>query len=258
MFTKVNPEKDTKIIVHTMGKVGSSSIAKSLAAYYSQSCIYHIHNLSPERLEKQIKKYQQTKNKLVDHLETSQYLLKNIEDRRNWKFITLTRDPVARNISAFFQNISSFIPGILEQDPKEIDICEIREIFFERYIHDLAINWIEQEIINFLGVDLESFVFPKMQGYAILRKPIYLIIIRLEDLNFCYKNAFLEFLGIDNFRLKLSNDSQSKKYRELYEKFYNGLDVPKDYIERMHGSWYARYFYTVDELRRLSEKYSSR
>lgn len=248
-----------KIIVHSMGKVGSSSITKSISFFLPNQHIYQTHMLNKEALDSHLNFLKRKGLKFHQHIHNSLNLRKDIDikNHQQWKVITLTRDPIARNISAFFENIENICPGVLSKNINHVDISNLRNMFFDKYNHDIAINWFVREIVNVFDIDFSSFYFPKKQGYFIIQKPVQLLIIRIEDLNHCHQNAFQEFLGIDNFDLYKMNEAKSKKYKELYKKFHEGLIIPDEYIRRMYNSWYAQYFYTAEELKTFASKYSA-
>lgn len=91
-----------------MGKVGSSSIYESLSSSLSHKP-YHIHTLNPDRIRKQ-KDRQNSKNlKIENHLFDSEAVIKNyLNQNKHLKIITLIREPISRNIAAYFQNLDIF------------------------------------------------------------------------------------------------------------------------------------------------------
>jgi hypothetical protein len=100
------------LIIYQMGKVGSKSVKRTLETLNLDMPIYHSHLLTKARIaetEKKRKKFFRTSREsylkrpwLNQFLRTK--INKGMADHK-WKLITLTRDPVARNLSTFFENL---------------------------------------------------------------------------------------------------------------------------------------------------------
>lgn len=93
-----------------MGKVGSSSIYQSLARSKNFKP-YHIHTLNEITIQK-IKERSKSKGlKIEQHIKDSEYILQNYFSRtqkEKIKIITLVREPISRNIAAYFQNLDVY------------------------------------------------------------------------------------------------------------------------------------------------------
>ena len=102
------------IIIYQMGKVGSSTILRSLRALDIDTPIFHTHTLTVEGRahgEAIFGHKPQSYFPRSKHLLESEYLCKEIERSLKrkigkWKVVTLVRDPIARNISSFWRNRS--------------------------------------------------------------------------------------------------------------------------------------------------------
>lgn len=111
------------IVVYTMGKVASSSISQALRARLPRRRVFHVHSLIREELEATealhlagaIAHSGMPLERVYRKASvwTWQYVADVIAEReyeeKKTDFITAVRDPVARNISAFFQNISLYL-----------------------------------------------------------------------------------------------------------------------------------------------------
>ena len=203
------------LIIYQMGKVGSSTILRSLEALDLGVPIFHVHYLSQPRvddLEKERRRYFGTeKNGLLKRPWMYQYLRKALKSQHNghkWKIISLTRDPVARNLSAFFENLE-FTP-ISKDDAYwvksdyykinslkvNIDNLEhLRSLFYDRLHHESPLEFFDRELKSVFGIDVYSRAFPKSVGYNIYAgDKADALIVRLENLNQCAQRAFEEFL----------------------------------------------------------------
>ncbi len=254
-------QRKEAILVHTMGKVGSSSIRKSLKDLELSMPIYGTHFLNSERLEAHLKVLRQKGQKPDGHLVVSQCLQevinKGISDI-NWKVITLVREPISRNVSGLFQNIDKIFPNFLQRyHSGSLSIQEVVNVFLADYPHELPLNWLDWEIKAVFGIDVFSVNFPKSDGYTIFhRNNIDLLLLRLESLADCSFKAFSEFLGTREFTLKKANDSSEKEYSQAYREFRKSLHLPQTYIEDMYQSKYVQHFYTQNEIELFQAKWS--
>ena len=252
---------ESGVIVFQMGKVGSSSIYESLKRIGLNLPIYHAHVLRPTQLvaiEKLIKaNWSPTRNPL--HLWHSLFLQNKLKQkpRKKWKVITLVRDPIARNISAFFQT-----KHLLSADEQRLLLSstnadELRDLFLEKfYAHDAPISWFDDELKSVFGVDVFKQPFPRETGYCVYEGEMAdVLLIRLEDLGRCQTEAIREFLGIDDFQMKKANVGKDKSYSEAYSRMLSSIRLPEAYIEQMYQSKYTQHFYSSDEIAKFSHRW---
>ena len=263
-------------MIYQMGKVGSKTIRSSLQAFKLDMPIFHVHFLTEDRVketEKERRKYLGTeKEHLLRHIWQYQYLRKRIASGLNgkkWKIVTLTREPISRNISTFFEN--------LDVEPLEAghrykiqsdyygfeiilnieDAYELTQLFFERLYHDRPLVFFDQEIKSVFDVDVFSSEFPISKGYKIYEgEHADVLLIRLENLNECARDAFKEFLNIEGFTLINTNIGGEKVYAPIYKKVKDSIVLPESYIARMYTSRYMRHFYSEEEIARFRAKWS--
>jgi len=255
------------IIDYQMGKVGSSTIRVSLTERGLNQAFYHVHFLNPVRvaeIERQRRQYFGTdKQALLTRPWTYQFLYEQIQKKdRHWKIITLVREPVARNISTFFENlevskkpdgdlyaIKSDYYGIdIEVSPDNVE--PLISLFFERLQHDRPLRYFDDEIKTVFGLDVYTDKFPTQKGYRIYPADhADLLLIRLENLNDCAADAFRAFMDIDDFSLVQTNVGSEKIYAPLYSAFKQSIRLPESYLDRMYNAKYTRYFFTDEEIR---------
>jgi hypothetical protein len=223
------------IINYQMGKVGSSTVQASLVALGLDQPVYHVHFLNPVRvrqIEQQRRKYFRTER--YGRLRRSwlyEFLYEQIQRKdRRWKLVTLVREPIARNISTFFENLevtekadatayavkSAYYGFDIEVALERPD--PLIELFFERLVHERPLRYFNDEIRT---------VF------------------------------FKEFLGIDGFSLVPANVAIGKVYAPLYRTFKSSIRLPKDYIDRMYDSKYTRQFYSDEEIQRFRRRWAT-
>jgi len=267
---------ETPVLVYQMGKVGSTSIVRSLKASNVDRPVYHPHFLSKERIaetEKDRKEFFRTER--YSYLKRPwlyEFLVKQLEGGLKggkWKVITLTRETVSRNISAFFENleverfegrdryrISSHYYKIPPTTIEINDLEPLSRLFFEKVNHDSPEQFFDREIRGVLGVDVFASEFPISKGYRIYQGELVdILLLRVEDLNRVAQEAFSEFLDIRKFELTNSNVGSEKGYAFLYKKFKKDVELPDEYLRRMYGSRYMRHFYSAREIERFQEKW---
>lgn len=247
------------LLLFQMGKVGSQTVERTLINLGLKRKIFHFHWLSPEMLK--------------FTLDKSEFLGRAYPGRDYWEsiyvkesilpslstqdvdVITLTREPIARNLSAFFYAWGYWCPDLLEKfndlnnHPEEIQ--EITDRFVENFHHQRILDWFDKELAPNFGFDIYKEEFHPEKGYQIYRTPgLNLLIIRLEDLNRCLQTALEDFFGVSypDYKTKTKNQSQSREYNHLYKDFLNDTNLPQEYVDFVYNSRYARFFYTDSEL----------
>lgn len=257
------------ILVLQMGKVGSKSVQAGLQAVDLNRAIYHAHFLSPERTartEDERRKFFRTEQySYLRRPWLNQFLLRMFQEKddgRKWKLITLTREPVGRNISAFFENlevtpreadgefeISSdyyrIKPTIVSVDRPQ----EVAKMFFGRATHDSPLKFFDREIKDIFGIDVLGSGFSPLKGYGIYEGDrADLLVLRLESLDECAGRAFAEFLGIQDFKVINRNIGAKKVYAPLYDAFKRNAVIGSEYADTLYESRFMRTFYSSEEI----------
>lgn len=268
--------KKSPLLVYQMGKVGSSTIVTSLKAINLDRPIYHPHFLTKARI---VKTEEDRKNffltKRHSYLQRPwlyEFLLGQLNEGtmgRKWKVVTLTREPVVRNISAFFENLE--VKRLDEMDCYEIsshyykisptiirldNLEALNKLFFEKVNHNSPEEFFDREIKGLLGVDVYTRKFPRQKGYCIVEGDLAdILLLRLEDLNKVATEAFMDFLAIKDFKLLKSNLGSEKNYAPLYKEFKQSVKFPKGYLNNIYGSRYMQHFYSVEEIEKFKQKW---
>jgi hypothetical protein len=257
------------VLVLQMGKVGSKSVQAGLEAQVLDRPIYHAHFLSRERTartEKQRRKFFRTdRHSYLMRPWLNQFLLQTFEehkDKHTWKLITLTREPVGRNISAFFENLEvvpckadgefeissdyyQIQPTIVSVD----DTDTLAQLFFERAQHDSPLRFFDREIRDIFEIDVLGSGFPIEKGYGIYSSErADLLVLKLESLAHCADAALAEFLDIDEFRVINRNIGAKKVYAPLYDAFKRNANIDSEYADTLYNSEYMRTFYSDAEI----------
>jgi hypothetical protein len=267
-----------------VGKVGSSSVRYSLIKLHLGRRIHHIHYLDLDRLaelEAALKPGFPDSLFTLQHIWRSQHvaheLACNPDDRL--QAITLVRDPIARNISSFFQHIQvepqhdgndwrvfsplyGFEMAVKSDEsgapaPGERHVNTLIDVFLSREEHDLPMRWMESELKAQLGIDVYAGEFRTSKGYAIYQSErAELLLFRLRDLNRCATEAFYEFMGLEQFSLINANIAEQKDYTSVYRAFKNAITFSESYLDRMYNSDFCKHFYSDQELEQLRAQWT--
>ena len=257
------------VLILQMGKVGSKSVQGGLEAQNLDRPIYHAHFLSRDRTartENQRRKFFRTeRHGYLMRPWLNQFLLRTFEkhkDNRDWKLITLTREPVGRNISAFFENLDvvpcetegefEISSDYYQIEPTIVSVDDpnrLAQLFFSRAQHDSPLRFFDREIKDIFGIDVLSAGFPIETGYGIYSAiGVDLLVLRLESLAQCAGEAFAKFLGIDDFKITNRNVGAKKVYARLYDAFKRNAVIDSGYADSLYDSEYMRTFYSSAEI----------
>jgi hypothetical protein len=246
-----------------MGKVGSMSIAKSLEKTVKNP-IFHIHALLRDEEDlktravfgfsshqEQIMKLQKLLGK-----EKGAFIYENIIAKSDSvKVITLTREPIGRNIAAFFQNFEMETG----KAPKDSSFApeELGSMFIKYYPHSVPLKWFDKNINKCLGIDIYDYDFPQEKGFLTIRKGnIDLLVLKVEVADQIKETAIAQFLGIKDFKIVNDNVGDSKDYSDIYKNFKQSFKLPLAYVEEMCNSQYFRHFYTEKEINQVFSKWT--
>lgn len=257
-------EQNDIILVHQMGKVGSTSVVSSLDALDLGRPIYKTHYLNPETVQRLwAEKVSYSGRPIKPHYLANRYLGELIAEQgtagKNWKVISLVREPVSGNISRMFQSINDYFPNFRKGwENGSIDVQDLIDAFFDDFPHhDWCLNWFDLEMQPVFGIDVYAFPFPMEKGYQVIEEDgVDLLLLKLEDLNNCAASAFKEFLHIDDFELSGDNVANAKSYQEAYRQFKKTIVFPTDYLDRLLDSKYTRHFYIDQEIEAIKAKWT--
>lgn len=245
--------KGVPIIIYQMGKVGSNSIMKSLKVC-GVGPVFHVHRINPENIEAVRREYIIRNQRPPEEWLGSRLYTDVIKKEKMAKFITIVREPIGRNISAFFQNIDSFVDADCSYN--YLSAQELCNIFIARYSHIVPLTWFNVEVNQVLGIDVFSYPFPREKGYLFIERNNFQLLIVKSELDDLTKEEVIGmFLGIRNFKLIRSNVGAEKNYASVYTRFVNDVILPETYIETMCSSGYTRHFYTETEIQAIRVKW---
>ena len=250
------------VVVHQMSKVGSQTVVASLHEALPGHAIYHTHFISAPGLSwlEGFVRERWGSVHIPQHLWHGQFVRENLgnEDApERLRIVTLVRDPVARNISEFFQELDVHLEYPYQQKLAEKGIDGVSDELESMLLHKLneevdwkqPYAWFDPEIRDVLGIDLFAADFDVAAGYGIISQGnTDVLLIKLESLSDCAEQAFEEFLGIQGFSLVSHNVATRKYYSEAYRKLQNRLQIPADLLEVCYASSQMQHFYNDKEI----------
>ena len=248
------------LLIYQMGKVGSSSIYRSIKSGWTQSPVYHLHVLSEDNLnalDRVIRESYPKTRFIPEHLIAGEFLrryLPTTTPKQKWKIITLVRDPIARNVSSFFQDLTTRhaylnYSQLIDNDDIEGTSRLLIEAFLNNHDHHRPLNWFDMELKRVFNMDVLSEAFDKERGFTICSNDrCNVLVIKLEALDRCVEPAFKQFLNLDGFQLQTENVSIQKNYGQLYNAVRKSIQFPDAFIDRMYASRLVQHLYTADEI----------
>ena len=245
--------KRVPILVYQMGKVGSSSIYQSLKKYGCHP-VFHVHRINPKNIEAVSRDHLRRSGRSKDE-RLGVFLYERIFLRKvPVNIITLVRDPIARNISAFFQNFEMFV-GRQSHDWADMD--DLISRFLAEYNHDVPLKWFDDELQAVSGVDVYNYPFPKKEGISQIEEGhCRILMLKLEIDDDCKEKALHNFLKLKKeLHLVNKNIGAAKNYASTYRKFLKHIQLPSDYVQKMTASLFTRHYYSETEIDRIRKRW---
>lgn len=234
-----------QIVTYTMGKVGSQSI--DIAAESAGLPSYHIHTLDRDQIDWQVRWALDRKTLPPGHIATSMYLLQHY--LKNPLYVSCLRDPMARNLSAFFQNLDRHTQKAHTLSPEQLFAK------FERaYKHDNALTWFDREWKEHLGIDVYTQGEP-LGDHAI--KGDKFILFRDSASN-AVKSEILSDLMGRQVTVGAANIGEAKAHGDTYAKVKAIACASDELLDHVYSSAYARRFWTESQIAGMRAKWSAK
>ena len=249
--TKFGFDRDL-YLVYTMSKVGSSSVYYSLKNKFPYKEIHHIHFLG----ETWLSSFKTGHSIFNNNIRNGEALLKLLHKKR-WKIkiISLTRDPIARDISGIFQTWQHLfnVQDVTELSPEKIIEYLKKEDF------SYSQNWFETDFFEFTGFDVFRHKFNKNRGYDIYScNKADILILQLEQINSVFNQAMNEFIGKGNYILLEENITSSRASGNLNSAVKKQLKLPADQLENVYSTPYTLHFYNEYQIDKFKERWMER
>jgi len=267
-ISRLDFKKKPPILVFQMGKVGSTSIYQTLSSLNLDRPIYHVHFLSEPGIRSAKIWHQQHEGLIpygIKYFELVGKKVKKNLSKTRWTIISGVREPIAKEISMYFELANKVNHGLVNQENK-LDPEKIKEYFLHRFdqfdLNEnkmLTTNWFDQELNGVFGIDVFRHPFDKEKGYSIIRnKNVDLLIYQYEKLNQIFNESLNEFLpSIKAVELKRSNVGSDKWYRETYKKVRESIVIPDEILQKAYSVKYVKHFYTSEMIKDFKAQWGS-
>ena len=185
------------------------------------------------------------------------------------KMIVPIREPIARDVSAFFHFYCQFVPELVENT----SLRELEELFLldsrpklnsplqpahwgPHAEHQFILNWFDKYFKPLTRIDVYKQPFPIDRKWQIYRRGFTRVLVYRNDLKRSEQTKLnSRFLGIKLDEMRLENSSEDKDYAERYSQFRESVKLPEQYIRRMHDSRFAQHFWSPAELKVAADKW---
>jgi hypothetical protein len=246
------------ILIYQMAKVGSYGVYKSLKA---DGCsVSHLHLLSngPSFCVGH-SRYEKVLLRIRGILSAAVMRLVIRFSKRDYKIITMVREPLGRNISLMFQAFSDLLkPTLVECGgaSAEVDEMGLLSRMFSRINPDYPRQWFDGELKTMFGVDVFAHPFDKEQGFCVIQGDrVSVLVLRTEDLSH-HEETIREFTGDAEFRLRSDNRASRKWYAGMHRRFVDEFAPGQAELDRLYGSDYMKHFYTDQHIEEFRRKWS--
>ena len=228
------------VLVHTMGRVGSSAIYSSLKRAEFEAL--HIHHIHPDSLAAQ------SRGSMARHIKDGYQAraLLEAEPDRPVKIITLVRDPIERNISAGFARFRR--KSELDELSRFVTDPVVTDEIWKRLDMSLPFHWLDVEFRDALGIDLYQ-VDVACAGYAQMEVGRVNALILHSTLPDEVKSMRLsDFMGRDCAVGRTGKDvNQEGDLQNLYRAFELTSPLTIADLSEAADSRFMQHFFAVDK-----------
>ena len=254
------------LLVYQMGKVGSLSVLEMLREACPERDLFHVHFLAPEAVAGEARMYRERfalTHRIDEHHFASLHLRARLDAHpaQRWQVVTLTRDPVARNLSAFFHTLGYAAPELAARVERGDDGAIAGEL--RRQLESTPwwwrnpLEWFDRELAPVFGVDVFAQPFPRERGWSVLRSErADVLLLRVEDLERVAGEAFRSFLGVSRAQPVRRNLGEHKPYAAAYRKLARSLALDEEWLDSVYGAWRTRHFYSDEEIAAFRARWS--
>lgn len=240
------------VLVYQNGKVGSSTISKSLWNVGVENA--HVHRFFFKNdivgeliLGEEQKKFISSSN--FFNFQYSEYVMNVKKEMKCKKMITLVREPIAVDLSTVFQWIGSRTSSryFAQRFRRGESFCQIVSELMVK-VQNRMFDWFDEELKELCGIDVFLYSFDKEKGYTIISdKGVEILLLKVEKLS-GLAEVIRDFIGIEQFELLNENVGKNKRYAHLYRDIKEKIELPKEYVEHYYSNnQYMDHFYTKEE-----------
>jgi hypothetical protein len=262
------------IVIYQMGKVGSTALRASLSR---NSLVFQLHSLLPAKVEYIRQQLIRQGLGVPVHIGQSQYFLdKYLVSGEPLTIICPIRHPLDRNISAFFQQLSTncllrsdlreglgiskailtlrnlpipyeykcLLVDLFTQGNVTKNIDYLSHYFKTSFSHRTPLDWFDLELKPALGIDVYKTPFNLEAGHQeYTNGNVRLLIFRSELADHLKEHVISEFVGFPVAGLSREHTTADKIYSNTYKKFKEKISLQGSLLEIYSQSQFVRMFY---------------
>lgn len=250
--------KSKYVLLYQMGKVASTTISNSLKEIGYE--VWSPHTMKADINIVIFDKYRNPKClNTVEKIELYNRQVKKmaklhvIKKRKSLKIITVVREPVSRNVSLYFHNLHIPLMELAKRydmrSESNSNISSLVKEFKTSFNHCNSVEWLDQEIKRYIGIDVYNYPFEKEGAYGVIKEGnIEILIIKYERLRECGEVAIRNFINDNSFAFISTNISSKKWYESVFSRFKEEIVYDSAFIELLYNSKYVRHFYSDREI----------
>lgn len=246
------------------GKTGSSTVFDSVDK--NKFISYHLHDF-----EHLFSSFQ-----LKNNLDVWKECFSILQDRPI-KIISGVREPISREISAFFQFLAVSDTFLLDYNysfEDAISLYLLGTVYKGAWNNDIYIrqgcnnyllsnikygnefDWFDLELKKYWNIDVYEEKFNQKQGYKIYKnKNIEVFVYQLEKLS-NLEEELRRFIGQDNFTLHKINTNEEKNYYKLYHDTLDVIKLPQKFFNFYYSqNLYFQHFYSLEDIDNFRKKW---
>lgn len=237
-MTTPEPHAPQPVAIYTMGKVGSSSVTTALTGAGFEALQIHVLRGGLKTLKRRMERRPN-----AAHLKTSVQVVELIDSGQPPMTITLMREPVARNVSAFFQNFGRLVGG----DVDSYTAKEIQSLICEKVSPREPQDWIEEELEEIAEVDFGRHHL--YRGATTATEAKWPVLLLRSDLDDDSKSASMrEFLDHPDITVeRSSNITAEKSGGDLYSEIKR-IGLPKSYVDECLSQPFVKNLLSAEEI----------
>jgi len=237
--------QDTSLnLVYTMGKVASTAVSESLTC--SGIPNHHVHLMTDDSLYEAMAESAGSRAFPADHVGRSISIYRRFKNSKCVKIVTLIRDPLARNISTVFQNLSKRSYGFQELSR-----------LVEQLPTDPITQWNNEQFKPAIGISLFDVGFSPEDKFSVYCSGRFEVLTIRTDLSNIKKSELLSDFFHQEVNVGVANEASTKWYNELYTEFLKEMPLNAEWIDHCLNSVGLSVFFTDDEIANLRKKYST-
>lgn len=245
--------KSEPLLVFTMAKVGSSSVYNSVKRA-SAIPAFHIHSLDEQEVQRANQRCFD-EGIYPDSQSPVHFIRRDIiKSKRKYKVISLFRNPVERNLSAFFDAFRLMVGTPAEHYQGTLD--DLVKIFYAKINHDYASHWYSDFFLPGIDVDVYQHSFDKVLGYNRIESEKCSVLLMNSAIDDSVKESVIaDFLALPAFKLTNANVRAASKEAGLYQLFKSHISLDKQYLSRVLDTQYFKHFFSGEDKEQTFEKW---